>query len=91
MQVRRFSAGSKSDEIKQCHLAFVNGEERGNTNDYVEWLHRSHVLTVTERLSSGIINFYLHRGKVRFDIDPKQANRAGVYIARRLIKISKQS
>ncbi len=88
IEIKQFSAGTKSSDIKNCHVAFVSGREPGNDNKFVEHLHRSNVLTVTERLSSGIIHFFLHRGKVRFDVNEKQAKRAKVELAEHLLKIA---
>jgi serine/threonine protein kinase len=91
VHVKRYPAGVKSRKVAGCHVAFVSGKQRGNTNELVKKLNRAHVLTVTERLSAGIIHFYVHRGKVRFDVNAQQAKKAGLEIASALVKASKQS
>jgi serine/threonine protein kinase len=91
VSVRRFPAGTGSSLAGSCNIAYVNGQQRGNTNEIVESLEEQHVLTVTERLSSGIIHFYIHRGQVRFDVNSKEARSADIRVAHALMRLTEGS
>lgn len=89
IKVKRIPANAGRSTRKSCHLAFISGWQRGNDNTLVEKFHRSRVLTVTEKLSSGIVHFFVLRGNVRFDINERQANRLGVEIDPKLLKLAR--
>ncbi len=89
IRVKRIPTNAARSTRKSCHLAFISGWQRGNDNTLVEKFHRSRVLTVTEKLSSGIVHFFVLRGNVRFDINEGQANRLGVEIDPKLLKLAR--
>ncbi len=89
--VRRLSVTAKRSQLKQCTVAFISGWQMGAENKIVEKLHRLGVLTVTERLSNGVIHFYIRRGRVQFDINTELARELGIEISPALVKLSIKS
>ena len=91
LKVQSISRNASDSEMNACHMAFVSGWERGNNNQLVDKLHNAKVLTITERLSNGVIHLFVNRGKVHFDVNEKLARKLGISIRYALIKMSKTS
>jgi len=76
-----------------CHIVFVSSSERRRLPQILEILHKAHVLTVGEHEQfleqGGIIRFFLHEDTVRFEINPRSANNAGLRISSKLMQIAK--
>jgi lipoprotein-anchoring transpeptidase ErfK/SrfK len=83
LQVRRMAAPGQAGG---CHIAFVQGGA-----PLLQGLQGKPVLTVTDARAgaqSGMIDFVIHQGRVRFNIDEAQAARSGVGISSRLLGIA---
>lgn len=87
-KVKRLSVRAKRSELKTCTVAFISGWQVGAENLVVEKLHRLGVVTVTERLSNGVIHFYIRRGRVQFDINTDLARKLGIEISPALVKLA---
>jgi hypothetical protein len=76
-----------------CHIVFISSSERRHLPQIMEMLHKAHVLTVGEHEhfveQGGIIRFFLHEDTVRFEINPRGANKAGLRISSKLMQIAK--
>jgi hypothetical protein len=73
-----------------CHVLFV---PRGAGSAFLGAARGSAMLTVGETpgflSQGGIINFIVEEGKVRFEIDPKAAERADLHISSHLLRMSR--
>jgi len=80
-------------EIKGCHLLFVTASETRRLKEVAAIAEKSHVLTVGDTAHfarrGGVINLTLEENKVRFEINPDAANRAGLRISAQLLKLGK--
>jgi hypothetical protein len=76
-----------------CHIVFISSSERRRLPYIVQTLHKAHVLTVGEHEQfleeGGIIRFFLHQDTVRFEINPRGANEAGLRISSKLMQIAR--
>jgi YfiR/HmsC-like len=80
-----------SDPEPGCHMIFV--PQGAESTSYLRAARGSPTLTVGESADfisqGGIINFILERGKVRFEIDSKAAERAELRISSHLLRLAR--
>ena len=78
--------------IKQCHILFISGIKQSNMRQIFKLAQQHSILTISElpdiHQSHTILNFVMHKHKVRFQIDPKKAQQAGLKLSSRLLKLS---
>jgi hypothetical protein len=83
---------STDQEMRGCHLLFVVSSDRRKPRDWAEKLKRAPVLTVGETEEflgdGGIINFVLKDSSVRFEINLKAAQAAGLRLDANLLKVA---
>jgi hypothetical protein len=76
-----------------CQIAFVSGAEKARTQVGTA-IRALPILTVGEDdatgEASGIINFVIEESKVRFDVNLDEAERAGIKISSKLLKLAKR-
>jgi YfiR/HmsC-like len=76
-----------------CHIVFISSSERRRLPQIVETLHKAGVLTVGEHEQfveqGGIIRFFLHEDTVRFEINARAADSAGLRISSKLMQIAR--
>ncbi len=86
------AANGKSD-LRECRVLFVSGAESGNLKRILDSVKGSPVLTIGDTEGYGelgiIVNFYLEDGKVRFEINPEAAKRAGLKMSSQLLKLAR--
>jgi hypothetical protein len=95
-------AGGKRIKVKQeppqqslgsCSILFVGDSEKEQVGRLLETVKNAGVLTVGDTkgfAQQGImINFYMEDKRVRFEINPKAAGRAGLKISSNLLKIAR--
>lgn len=86
--IKRFKRGQA---LEFCHILFISSSEQGRLPQILGSLKGSSVLTVGEveqfTRSGGIINFTLKDDKVRFEINLGAAERAGLRISSKLLKL----
>ncbi len=76
-----------------CDILFISSSEEEHLMQILKYLKRLPVLTIGE--SEGfaemgvMINFYMNNRTVRFEINPKAAERAGLKISSNLLRIAK--
>jgi hypothetical protein len=81
------------EAVVNCHIVFISSSERRRVAEIVEILNKTNVLTVGEHEQfleqGGIVRFFLHEDTVRFDINARAAERAGLRISSKLMQIAK--
>jgi hypothetical protein len=85
----------RTGEIKApegCHILFISRSERDRLSQVLADLKQEPVLTVGDTGGfldqGGIINFILEGGKVRFEINQEAAERAGIKISSKLLRLA---
>ncbi len=80
------------DNLKTCHVLFVSSSERENLPEIVASLSGAAVLTTgdMDRFAKrgGIIKLTKKGNKIRFEINPKAAKRAGVKLSSYLLSLA---
>ena len=78
-------------DLGSCQLVFVPASER--TSRALLALEGTRALTVGERegfaQEGGCVNFYLEGKRVRFEINPEAAKRAGLKISSKLLRLAR--
>jgi ribosomal protein L18 len=76
-----------------CQILFISSSEKHRLAQVIASLKNSSILTVSETEQftqlGGIINFTIEENKVRFEINVDAAERAGLKISSRLLKVAK--
>ena len=88
--VRRYRTPT---DIKGCHLLFIPRTEKENVAKILEAVKGKPTLTVGEMegfpASGGAVNFYLEGAKVRFEINPKAIERAGLNVRAKFLELGR--
>lgn len=74
-----------------CHLAFVHGDDAGETRRMLLAMRNRPVLTITDARAGsarGMIHFTVAGGRVRFFIDQAEAEARGLSISSRLLALA---
>ena len=83
---------SDAQQARQCHILFVSSSERKRLGALLGELKGASVLTVgeTEEFipSGGVVNLKCDGERVRFEIDPEAATRAGLHISSKLLSLA---
>jgi len=84
---------SKVDDVKGCHLVFVGAAAEADLDELFRRTDGTPVLTVgeTDRFmdGGGIIRFYQEDNKLRFEINPRAAQRARLRMSAKLLKLAR--
>jgi hypothetical protein len=85
--------GSPAD-LTACDVVFVPESESGQAPDVLRALRGHAVLTIGESPEflqhGGIFNFVVERDRVRFDINAAAADRSGLRISSKLLRLARQ-
>jgi len=83
-----------AQQATNCQILFVNVSERKRFRSLLDDLKGHSVLTVGEAddftANGGIINFRLKDARVRIEIDPGAADRAGLHISSKLLSLAER-
>lgn len=83
----------RAEDLKECQLVHVSKSEKGRLGEILPLLHSSNILTVGEgdqfTRQGGAIGFVNDGDRVRFEINPGAAQRAGIGFSSRLLKLGK--
>ena len=83
----------KIEDLRGCHLLFINSSEQDRLPEIIEDLRGKSVLTVGETKGfaqqGGVINFIMIENKLRFEINVDAAQRAGLKISSKLLGLAK--
>jgi len=89
VSIRRFR---RVEDVGGCQLLFISRSEKGQLPRIQSALQSKPVVTVSDMdqfvRHDGVIGFVLHENKIRFEINLDSANRAGVKISSKLIKLA---
>ncbi len=84
---------SDPEKFDNCHILFIGNLSDKDLNQTISILRNSPVLTVSENkgyAAKGVhINFYIMENNVRFEINEKAAQAAGLHISHHLLKLAK--
>lgn len=75
-----------------CHIVFVGASEAARARSFLDSAHKRNALTVSDMPHfaerGGMIQFVLDGGRVRFDINLKAAQDAGLALSSELLKVA---
>jgi hypothetical protein len=75
-----------------CHILFISSYEQPRAKEITSALQSTPVLSITETektsRAKGIINLLVDNGKVRFEIDASQAEKNGLKISSKLLRLA---
>jgi hypothetical protein len=81
------------DDLRDCHVLFVSRSERQRMPEVLARVEGAPVLTVGDTdgflRAGGMINFVLEENKVRFLINQEAAERSGLRISSKLLRLAK--
>jgi hypothetical protein len=85
--------GAKGPELRTCHLLYLGETNTGRAAAILDGIQGAPVLTVSNgdefiRLG-GIVGLFIEDGRMRFAINPEAAQRSGVRLSSRLLKLAK--
>ncbi len=84
----------KLAEAEGCHVLFISRSEKSRMSRILQELGEAPVLTVADTDGfldrGGIINFILEGSKVRFESNQEAAERAGIKISSKLLRLATQ-
>jgi len=90
VQVRRVNG---ADEARACQLLYVATSERKHASALLQGLRGANILTVSDiadfAARGGQINFVLENRRVRFVINPANADSAGLHISAKLLALAR--
>ncbi len=80
-------------DLQGCHVLFFTSAAKHRVAELLPLLGTSSVLTVGEfdsfAASGGMINFFLHDGRVRFEINPHATLRTGLHLSSKLLSLAR--
>jgi hypothetical protein len=83
----------KKGRERECHILFVSPSEEARLGEILRDVKDASVLTVSDiakfSRTGGIIGFIIEGNKIRFEINLDAAERAGLKISSRLLKLAK--
>jgi hypothetical protein len=81
-----------AQHLSQCHIVFISASERKHSLALLEGLKNKRILTIIETdgvsWDGGVIGLSLKDGRVRIEIDPAAAERAGLRISSKLLSLA---
>lgn len=84
---------SATQPLNKCHIAFISRSEKNHLTKVVNALRGSGILSVgdTEGFAHHdvIINFYVEKNRVKFEINEDAAKSAGIRISAKLMNLAK--
>lgn len=88
--IRKFS-GIK--DAKTCHILFISRSEQKNIEQILLKSKDFNILTIGETKNfvqhGGIINFFMEKNKIRFEINVDAAKQKGIQISSKLLRLAK--
>jgi hypothetical protein len=89
-EIRR---GKRLADVGECHLLFISDADRERVEDALIALRGRHVVTVSDYLEfaamGGVIGFYAEGKKIRFEVNPRAAERQGVKLSSKLLRLAR--
>lgn len=89
LTVRRYK---EVDEIRNCHILFINLNNKNEMEEALESLKGRNILTVSDApgfiRAGGMIRFVTVNKKIQFQINPEAAKAAGLKISSKLLRLA---
>lgn len=83
---------SSPTNLRRCQVLFISGSERPRLPQVLGAVKDLHVLTVGEMAgfaqAGGVINFVTAENRIRLEINPEAARRAGLAISSKLLSLA---
>ena len=80
------------EEVKSCHILFINKIEINNMGDVLKNLKEKNVLTVSDApnflLQGGMVRFFIKNNKIQLQINLDAAKAAKLDISSKLLKVA---
>ena len=80
------------EEIKSCNLLYISPSESARLDKIKTTLKRKKILTISDidnfAADGGMIELVIKEGRIKFIINPKAAERAGLEISSQLLKLA---
>jgi hypothetical protein len=90
IQVRRFG---RIEDARGSHILFIDDSVRSNLERFLAAVRSRPILTVSDipgfARRGGTIAFYLDGAKLRFEINPAEAQRSGLQLRSGLLKLAR--
>ena len=81
------------DDLEKCHILFISRPEEQNLSEILAKVRNWNTLTVSDMegfaQSGGVIHFVTVEQKIRFEINLDAAERAGLKISSKLLRLAK--
>jgi hypothetical protein len=81
-----------ANQISSCHLLFVPESQDNHLDEIFNAIGNQPILTVGETtkfmLAGGVIRLFIADGRIRFEIDPDAADKAGLRLSSRLMSLA---
>lgn len=81
------------DEIKDCHILFINTNETNGLKETLENIKNQNILTVSDNSNflkyGGIIRFFTQNDKIQLQINPEVAKSNNLTISSKLLWLAK--
>lgn len=82
-------------DFRACHMVFIGASEQKWFRQIVESLQARPVLTITEveddSQAKGIMNLFVERGKVQFEVNIADAEKARLRISSKLLRLARET
>lgn len=92
LEVRRFT---KPQDVSGCHLLYICPGDKRRIDEALSRLHGQAVLTVSDHPAfteaGGIVGMRTAKGRVRFSINVRSAEEAGLKISAKLLSVAQSS
>lgn len=88
--VRRMPNGLGKEK---CHLCFISSSEQNNVDHLLTQAKGNPTLMVSDirgfALRDGMIGFYLEKDRIRFDINMRALDRAGIKMSSKILRLAR--
>jgi hypothetical protein len=82
-----------SADFRTCHIIYIGSSEQKRFRQIIESLRESPVLTITETdeksQAKGILNLFVDGGKVQFEVNIAEAEKARLRISSKLLRLAR--
>lgn len=83
---------NSANDIKTCHILFINQPETDKTKQIIELLKGRNILTVSDNTNflkqGGMIRFFTKNNKIQLQINPEAAKNANLIISSKLLRLA---
>lgn len=84
----RVSLATPVGALLACQILYLHDTEKGLAKGIIAPLHRLPILTITDDVKEGVIDFFVRDRKVKFSFDSEKAAAAGLKVAPVLIDLA---